>query len=58
MSLDDARPFQLVNIPSISTWVVLGRGMRLVLTNPSRARIFNVAMAVMLIGSLYPIVLH
>lgn len=50
--------FGLVNLPSVGAWAVLGQGMRRVLTNPRRMRAFNVAMAVLLVASLYPVLLH
>lgn len=53
-----AAVFGLVNLPSVGTWAVLGQGMRRVLTNPARMRAFNVLMAVLLVGSLYPVLLH
>ena len=50
--------FGLVNLPSVGTWAVLGQGMRRVLTNPARMRGFNVLMAILLVASLYPVLLH
>lgn len=50
--------FGVVNLPSVGTWAVLGQGMRRVLTNPARMRAFNVLMAVLLVLSLYPVLLH
>lgn len=50
--------FGIVNLPSVGTWAVLGQGMRRVLTNPTRMRAFNVLMAVLLVASLYPVLLH
>ena len=50
--------FGIVNLPSVGTWAVLGQHMRRVLTNPTRMRAFNVLMAVLLVGSLYPVLLH
>ena len=47
--------FGLINLPSISLWVVLGQQMARILTNPKRLRLFNWTMAAMLIGSLYPV---
>ncbi len=44
-----------VNLPSVSTWVLLGTQMRRFLTDPLRLRVFNVCAALLLIGSLYPI---
>lgn len=44
-----------INLPSISTWVVLGTQLRRWLTDPIKLRIFNVVAAIFLVGSLYPI---
>ncbi len=49
--------FGAINLPSVSSWTVLGQQMRRVLTNPDRLRAFNVTMAVLLVASLYPVVL-
>lgn len=48
--------FGAVNLPSVSSWTVLGQQMRRVLTKPIRLRFFNITMALMLVASLYPIV--
>ena len=48
--------FGAVNLPSVSSWTVLGQQIRRVLTKPIRLRIFNITMALMLVASLYPIV--
>ncbi|WP_166267397.1 LysE family translocator [Marinobacter caseinilyticus] len=48
--------FGLINMPSVSTWTLLGQQMQRVLTNPQRLRRFNVAMALLLLASLYPVV--
>ena len=47
--------FALVNLPCIGIWVMGGEAVRLVLTNPSRLRLFNWTMAVLLVLSLYPV---
>lgn len=47
--------FGIINLPSVGAWAVLGQQMRRVLTNPARMRTFNVLMAVLLVGSLYPV---
>jgi len=49
-----AAVFGAVNLPSVSTWCLLGREMRRILTNPTRLRLFNWAMAAVLVMSLYP----
>lgn len=53
-----AAVFGAVNLPSVSTWTIIGHGMRALLTDPGRMRAFNVAMALMLVASLYPILSH
>ncbi len=47
--------FGAVNLPSVSTWTVLGRQMARVLTNPRRLVVFNWTMAALLVASLYPV---
>ena len=49
--------FGAVNFPCISLWTSLGQQLRRILTNPLRLRAFNVLMAVLLVGSLYPVLL-
>lgn len=46
----------LVNAPSISVWACFGTMLRPLLTHPRRVRMFNVAMAALLVFSLLPIV--
>ncbi|MEM9871058.1 MAG: LysE family translocator [Pseudomonadota bacterium] len=45
--------FGAINLPSVSTWTLLGQGMARLLTNRARLRAFNWAMAALLIASLY-----
>ncbi|WP_171126940.1 MULTISPECIES: LysE family translocator [unclassified Ruegeria] len=47
--------FGAVNLPSVSTWTVLGQQMARVLTNPKRLSVFNWTMAILLVASLYPV---
>ncbi|WP_299947275.1 LysE family translocator [uncultured Ruegeria sp.] len=47
--------FGAINLPSVSTWTVLGQQMARVLTNPRRLLIFNWTMAALLVASLYPV---
>ncbi|WP_170429048.1 LysE family translocator [Ruegeria arenilitoris] len=47
--------FGAVNLPSVSTWTVLGQQMARFLTNPRRLVVFNWTMATLLVASLYPI---
>ena len=45
----------LVNTPSIFVWILLGDRLRHWLDNARRLRWFNAAMALLLLGSLYPV---
>ncbi|WP_137701104.1 LysE family translocator [Marimonas lutisalis] len=47
--------FGAINLPTVSTWTVLGQQMRRVLTNPARLRAFNWTMAVLLVATLFPV---
>ncbi|MTI02690.1 LysE family translocator [Roseibium sp. RKSG952] len=47
--------FGAINLPSVSTWTVLGQQMARILTNPRRLVVFNWTMAVLLVASLYPV---
>jgi threonine/homoserine/homoserine lactone efflux protein len=47
--------FGIVNLPSVGSWALLGQQMQRVLTSPSRLRLFNYTMAVLLVLSLYPV---
>lgn len=49
--------FGTVNLPSVSTWVLLGVQMKRLLTNPRRLQSFNIAMAILLIASLWPVLI-
>ncbi len=49
--------FGAVNLPSVSTWTVLGQQMARILTNPRRLVMFNWTMAALLVASLYPVLL-
>ena len=50
--------FTLVNLPSVSVWVVVGTQVRRLLSNPARLRLFNWAMALLLVLSLVPVLRH
>ncbi|MEM0991008.1 MAG: LysE family translocator [Pseudomonadota bacterium] len=52
--LSVAAIFGLINIPSVGSWTFVGQTMARWLTDPGRARAFNVTMAVLLILSMYP----
>ncbi|MDT1061636.1 LysE family translocator [Paracoccus sp. CPCC 101403] len=47
--------FTLVNLPSVAVWAAMGQGLRGWLQNPSRLRIFNWTMALLLVGSMLPV---
>ena len=49
--------FALINLPSVSTWTILGQQMRRILSSPARLRLFNWSMAALLVASLVPVVL-
>jgi threonine/homoserine/homoserine lactone efflux protein len=44
-----------INLPTITTWVVLGTHLRRFLDNPRKLRGFNITAALLIVGSLYPI---
>jgi len=48
--------FGAINLPSVSSWTVLGQQMARVLTNPRRLSLFNWTMATLLVASLYPVI--
>lgn len=50
-----AAVFGAVNLPCINVWTVLGIQLRRLLNNPLRLRVFNIGMALLLVGSLYPV---
>ncbi len=47
--------FGCVNLPTITFWAILGQNFRRVLSNPRNLRVFNNAMALLLVASLWPI---
>jgi threonine/homoserine/homoserine lactone efflux protein len=48
--------FGCVNLPSVSTWILIGTQLRRVLTNRTRLRAFNWTCAAILLATIYPIV--
>ncbi len=50
--------FMIVNLPAITTWMLLGTQMRRFLSEPLKLRIFNIVMAVLLVASLIPSLMH
>ena len=49
--------FGAINLPSVSTWTIVGQQMARFLTNTARLRTFNWTMAALLVASLYPVLL-
>ncbi len=47
--------FGAINLPSVSTWTVLGQQMQRWLTHPARLRAFNWTMALLLVVSMAPV---
>lgn len=47
--------FGAVNLPTVSSWVLVGREMRRFLATPNRLRAFNWTMAALLVLSLIPV---
>lgn len=47
--------FGVINLPSIAVWALVGGQLKRFLTDPSRLRAFNIAMALLLVASLYPV---
>jgi threonine/homoserine/homoserine lactone efflux protein len=47
--------FMVINGPCISSWAAFGVGMRHLLNRPATMRAFNIAMALLLVASLYPL---
>ena len=50
--------FGAINLPCVGAWAMLGEKLRSVISNPARLRAFNAAMALLLVGSLYPVLLN
>ncbi len=51
-----AAVFGAINLPSVSTWTVLGQQMARLLGNPRHLTLFNWSMAALLVCSLYPVI--
>ena len=50
--------FGLINIPTISSWTLFGTLLKTLLNNPRIVRMFNIAMALLLVASLAPLLWH
>ncbi len=51
-----AAVFGAINLPSVSSWTLMGQQMTRILTNPVRLRLFNLTMAGLLVVSLWPVI--
>jgi threonine/homoserine/homoserine lactone efflux protein len=49
-----ATAFAAVMLPSIATWITFGVALRGLLRDPTRLKIFNVAMGLMLVATIWP----
>lgn len=47
--------FGAVNLPAVGLWTVAGVQMRRLLHRPKALRVFNIVAALLLVGSLYPL---
>jgi threonine/homoserine/homoserine lactone efflux protein len=50
--------FYVIGLPCICIWAAFGTGVRRFLSNPRRLRAFNIAMALALVASMYPLFAH
>jgi threonine/homoserine/homoserine lactone efflux protein len=50
--------FYVIGLPCICVWAAFGTGVRRFLSNPRRMRAFNIAMALSLVLSMYPLFAH
>lgn len=50
--------FYVIGLPCICVWAAFGTGMRRFLDDPRRLRTFNIAMALALVASMYPLFAH
>jgi threonine/homoserine/homoserine lactone efflux protein len=50
--------FYVIGLPCICVWAAFGTGVRGFLSNPLRLRAFNLAMALSLVVSMYPLFAH
>ena len=49
-----AAAFGIVNLPCVSSWAAFGTALRGFLSDPARLKWFNIAMALLLVASLWP----
>jgi threonine/homoserine/homoserine lactone efflux protein len=48
--------FGMINLPSVSSWTLLGQQMQRCLNSTTRLRVFNFSMAILLLATLYPVI--
>lgn len=53
-----ALAFVLVNFPSVSVWTLFGMGLRRFLSDEKRLRLFNLAMGLLLLATIWPLLAH
>jgi threonine/homoserine/homoserine lactone efflux protein len=46
--------FGIINFPSVGIWTLFGVGLRQMLRDPVRVRVFNITMALLLVASMLP----
>jgi threonine/homoserine/homoserine lactone efflux protein len=51
-----ALAFFVVSFPSVGVWLIFGAGLKKYLKSPKHQKIFNVSMAILLVGSILPVV--
>lgn len=51
-----AATFGAINLPSVGLWALMGVGLRRLLADPRRLRVFNVLAALTLVATLWPVV--
>ena len=46
--------FGIINLPCVSSWAGFGHALRRLLRDPVKVRVFNIAMAALLVASVVP----
>ena len=50
--------FLITAIPSAATWLIFGAHLKRFLQNPQHQHVFNIVMALLLVGSIVPVLIH
>lgn len=50
--------FLITAFPSAATWLIFGANLKRFLQNPKHQHIFNIVMALLLVGSMIPVLIH